>query len=151
MLFRSNVESNVFYVSSDIFQQTKALLDHRAEPVGIEVKYFDLAAASNNPELLTGEFFGVLAQYPGASGEVYDLTKIFAHAHAQNAVAVAAADLLALTLFTPPGEMGADVVVGSSQRFGVPMGFGGPHAGYLAVREDLERRDRKSTRLNSSH
>ena len=135
----SNVESNVLYVSSDIFQQTKALIDHRAEPVGIEVKYFDLAEASTNPELLAGEFFGVLAQYPGASGEIYDLTKIFAHAHAKGAVALAAADLLALTLITPPGEMGADVVVGSTQRFGVPMGFGGPHAGYLAVREDLER------------
>lgn len=135
----STVESNVFYVSADIFKQTKALLDHRAEPLNIEVKYFDIATASKNPELLTGEFFGVLAQYPGASGEIHDLSKIFAHAHAQNAVAIAAADLLALTLYTPPGEMGADVVVGSTQRFGVPMGFGGPHAGYLAVRNDLER------------
>lgn len=135
----SNVESNVFYVASDIFKQTKALIDHRAEPVGIEVKYFDLASASENPELLNGDFFGVLAQYPGGSGEIYDLTKLFAYAQSNNAVAIAVADLLALTLLTPPGEMGADVVVGSTQRFGVPMGFGGPHAGYLAVRNDLER------------
>jgi glycine dehydrogenase len=135
----SSNESNIFYVSSDIFPQTKALLDHRAEPVNIEIRYFDLAEASNNPELLTEEFFGVFAQYPGASGQIYDLTALFAHAKAKNAIAVAAADLLALTLYTPPGEMGADVVVGSTQRFGVPMGFGGPHAGYLAVREDLER------------
>ncbi|MEY4418542.1 MAG: aminomethyl-transferring glycine dehydrogenase, partial [Actinomycetota bacterium] len=135
----SSVESNVFYVASDIFQQTKALIEHRAEPLDIEVKYFDLATASNDPELLSGEFFGVFAQYPGASGEIHDLSKIFAHAHNQNAVAIAAADLLALTLYTPPGEMGADVVVGTTQRFGVPMGFGGPHAGYLAVRNDLER------------
>jgi glycine dehydrogenase len=135
----SAVEANVFYASTDIFPQTKALLDHRAEPLGIQVKYFDLGEASNNPELLEGDFFGVLAQYPGSSGAIYDLTKIFAFAHEKKAVAIAAADLLALTLFTPPGEMGADVVVGSTQRFGVPMGFGGPHAGYLAVREDLER------------
>ena len=135
----SAVEANIFYASSDIFPQTKALLDHRAEPLGIQVKYFDLAEASNNPVLLEGDFFGVFAQYPGSSGAIYDLTKIFAFAHEKKAVAIAAADLLALTLFTPPGEMGADVVVGSTQRFGVPMGFGGPHAGYLAVREDLER------------
>ncbi len=135
----SSVEANVYYASSDIFPQTKALLDHRAEPLGIQVKYFDLAEASTNPEILTGDFFGVFAQYPGASGAIHDLTKLFAFAHSKNAVAIAAADLLALTLITPPGEMGADVVVGTTQRFGVPMGFGGPHAGYLAVREDLER------------
>ena len=135
----SSNESNIFYVSSDIFPQTKALLDHRAEPVNIEVRYFDLAEASKNPALLSEEFFGVFAQYPGASGHLYDLTALFAHAKSHDAIAVAAADLLALTLYTPPGEMGADVVIGSTQRFGVPMGFGGPHAGYLAVREDLER------------
>ena len=135
----SKVEANIYYSSSDIFPQTKALLDHRAEPLGIQVKYFDLAEASKNPELLEGDFFGVFAQYPGSSGEIHDLTQLFTYAHSKEAVAVAAADLLALTLITPPGEMGADVVVGSSQRFGVPMGFGGPHAGYLAVREDLER------------
>ncbi|MEI8231634.1 MAG: aminomethyl-transferring glycine dehydrogenase, partial [Actinomycetes bacterium] len=135
----SSVEENVYYASSDIFPQTKALLDHRAEPLGIQVKYFDLAEVSTNPETLTGDFFGVFAQYPGASGAIHDLTKLFAFAHSKNAVAIAAADLLALTLITPPGEMGADVVVGTTQRFGVPMGFGGPHAGYLAVREDLER------------
>jgi glycine dehydrogenase len=135
----STNESNIFYVSSDIFPQTKALLDHRAEPVNIEVRYFDLAEASKNPAVLSEEFFGVFAQYPGASGQIYDLTALFAHAKAKNAIAVAAADLLALTLYSPPGEMGADVVIGSTQRFGVPMGFGGPHAGYLAVREDLER------------
>jgi glycine dehydrogenase len=135
----STNESNIFYVSSDIFPQTKALLDHRAEPVNIEVRYFDLAEASKNPAVLSEEFFGVFAQYPGATGQIYDLTALFAHAKAHKAIAVAAADLLALTLYTPPGEMGADVVIGSTQRFGVPMGFGGPHAGYLAVREDLER------------
>jgi glycine dehydrogenase len=135
----SSVEANTFYASSDIFPQTKALLDHRAEPLGIQVKYFDLVKAASNPALLEGDFFGVFAQYPGASGAVHDLTALFSYARSKSAVAVAAADLLALTLFTPPGEMGADVVVGSTQRFGVPMGFGGPHAGYLAVREDLER------------
>ena len=122
----STVEANVFYASSDIFPQTKALLDHRAEPLGIQVKYFDLALASTNPALLTGEFFGVFAQYPGSSGAIYDLTKLFAFAHENKAVAIAAADLLALTLFTPPGEMGADVVVGSTQRFRCPNGLWWP-------------------------
>ena len=83
--------------------------------------------------------FGVLAQYPGASGEIRDLTRVVAAAHERGALVIVAADLLALTLLRTPGEFGADIAVGTTQRFGVPLGFGGPHAGYLAVRSGLER------------
>ena len=84
-----------------------------------------------------GELFGVLLQYPGASGEIRDLRPVIDAAHGRGALVAVAADLLALTLLTPPGELGADIAVGSTQRFGVPMGFGGPHAAYMAVRDEL--------------
>ncbi|MEY2677226.1 MAG: hypothetical protein RL510_1246 [Actinomycetota bacterium] len=129
----SKVESNVFYVDSDTLPQTKALLEHRAEPLDIEIRYFDATAT---PE---GEYFGSLVQYPGASGRIVDIKPIIDASHSVGALAIAAADLLALTMIVAPGDLGADIVVGTSQRFGVPMGFGGPHAGYLAVRADLER------------
>lgn len=132
----SNNDSNVFFVDSDAMPQTKALLEHRAKPVGIEISYFD--AAKGNSEL-TGDYFGVMVQYPGASGRITALRPIFDTAHQKGAIATAVADLLALCLLESPGEAGADIVVGTTQRFGVPMGFGGPHAGYLAVRADLER------------
>ncbi|MFM7029941.1 MAG: glycine dehydrogenase, partial [Micrococcales bacterium] len=128
--------SHVFYVDTDALPQTKSLLEHRAEPLGIEIRYFDAAAGAG---ALEGEYFGVLVQYPGASGRLVDPAGIFEAAHAAGALAVAVADLLSLTLLAPPGEAGADVVAGTTQRFGVPMGYGGPHAGYLAVREGLER------------
>ena len=129
-------DSRVFYVDQDLFPQTKYLLEHRAEPLDITIKYFD---AANGAKELTEEFFGVVVQYPGASGRIVELDGIFAVAHEKGALGIAAADLMSLTLIKPPGEQGADIVVGSTQRFGVPMGFGGPHAGYLAVREGLER------------
>jgi glycine dehydrogenase len=129
----SKVESNVFFVDSDTLPQTKALLEHRAEPLDIEIRYFE---ATTIP---TGEYFGSLVQYPGASGRIVDIKPIIDAAHSVGALAIAAADLLALTMIVAPGDLGADIVVGTSQRFGVPMGFGGPHAGYLAVRADLER------------
>ena len=132
----STNESNVFYVDSDTMAQTKALLEHRAEPVGITISYFD---AAKGPASLTGDYFGVMVQYPGASGRLVSLKPLFDEAHAKGAMAVAVADLLALCLIEAPGDAGADMVVGTTQRFGVPMGFGGPHAGYLAVRADLER------------
>jgi glycine dehydrogenase len=103
-------------------------------PLGLEVVVADLSGG-----LPDGDFFGVLLQYPGASGAVRDLAPITEVAHARGAQVVVAADLLALTLLTPPGEAGADIAVGSAQRFGVPYGFGGPHAGYLAAREGLQR------------
>ena len=128
-------ESNIFLVDNDVLPQTKALLEHRAEPMQIEISYFE----SNSDISALGEHFGSLVQYPGASGRIVDLAPIIEATHAVGGVSVVAADLLALTLLTSPGELGADVVVGTTQRFGVPMGFGGPHAGYLAVRPDLER------------
>jgi glycine dehydrogenase len=126
--------SNRFLVDADTFGQTIAVIETRAEPLGIDVEVVDLT--DGLPE---GEFFGVLLSYPGASGAVRDHAMIVEQAHERGAQVVVAADILALTLLRPPGEIGADVVAGSTQRFGVPMGFGGPHAGYLAVRKGLER------------
>ena len=132
----SSAESNVFFVDADTLPQTKALLEHRAEPLSITIKYFDAALGAT---AISEDCFGALVQYPGASGRVQPLGEIFAATHERGGLAVASADLLALTLIESPGEVGADVVVGTTQRFGVPMGYGGPHAGYLSVREGLER------------
>ena len=120
--------SNRLAVDSDLFPQTAAILVTRAEPLGIEIVTADLHLG-----LPDGEFFGVIAQLPGASGRVTDWSKLVEQAHERGALVAIGADLLALTLVTPPGEIGADVAFGTAQRFGVPMGFGGPHAGYLAV------------------
>jgi glycine dehydrogenase len=120
--------SNRLAVDTDVYRQTAAVLATRAEPLGIEIVTADLRQG-----LPDGEFFGVIAQLPGASGAVVDWTDLVAQAHDRGALVAVGADLLALTLITPPGEIGADVAFGSTQRFGVPMGFGGPHAGYLAV------------------
>jgi glycine dehydrogenase len=137
----SKAGSARFIVDSDVFPQTKSLLRARAEAVGIEIVERDLAAdgAFEGDAADARAAFGVLIQYPGASGRIWDPTPVVEAVHAAQGIAVVAADLLALTLITPPGEFGADVAVGTSQRFGVPMGFGGPHAGYLAVRTGLER------------
>ena len=126
-------KSNRVIVDADLFPQTRAVLDTRAEPLGIEV-----VEASLHPDLPAcglpdGDFFGVILQVPGASGRIVDATAIVDAAHERGALVAAGADLLAMTLVTPPGEQGADVCFGTTQRFGVPMGFGGPHAGYLAV------------------
>jgi glycine dehydrogenase len=129
--------SNRFLVDADVLPQTIAVLATRAEPLGIEIVLADAAGVPG--EFPDGEFFGVLLQYPGASGAVRDLEPVIAAAHQGGAMVVVAADPLALTLLRPPGELGADVAVGSTQRFGVPMGFGGPHAAYLSVRGGLER------------
>ena len=130
----SGNKTNVFIVDADALPQTKALLANRAEAVGISLVELDLAS---NPEL--PEAFGIFVQYPGASGRVWDPSAVIAAVKEHGGLAVVAADLLALTLIKSPGELGADVAVGTSQRFGVPMGFGGPHAGYMAVRAGLER------------
>jgi glycine dehydrogenase len=127
-----------FLVDADVFPQTMAVLQTRAEPLGIELVPVDLAAG-RLPLAEPGGFFGVLVQYPGSSGAVRDLAGIVEQAHAAGAQVTVAADLLALTLLKAPGEFGADIAVGTTQRFGVPMGFGGPHAGYMAVRAGLER------------
>ncbi len=120
--------SNRLAVDIDIYPQTAAVLATRARPLGIEIVTADLRQG-----LPDGDFFGVIAQVPGAGGAVVDWTQLVAQAHEQGALVAIGADLLALTLITPPGEIGADVAFGTTQRFGVPMGFGGPHAGYLAV------------------
>ncbi|MBH0118455.1 aminomethyl-transferring glycine dehydrogenase [Rhodococcus sp. CX] len=116
-------------VDSDLFTQTAAVLATRAEPLGIKIVTANLV----DDGLPEGDFFGVILQIPGASGRVFDAAPIIAAAHDRGALVAVGADLLALTLITPPGEQGADACFGTTQRFGVPMGFGGPHAGYLAV------------------
>jgi glycine dehydrogenase len=126
--------SGVYVVDADTLPQTIAVLTTRAEPLGIEVRVVDL-----DREPLPERFFGLHLQYPGASGAVRDHAGLVEAAHAAGALVTVAADLLALTLLRPPGEIGADIAVGTTQRFGVPMAFGGPHAGYLAVRAGLER------------
>ena len=135
---RAARRGRIFLADADCLPQTLAVLATRAEPLGIE-----LVTAPVTAELIEaqpdGELFGVLLQYPGASGEVRDLRPVIAAAQRRGALAAVAADLLALTLLVPPGELGADIAVGSSQRFGVPMGYGGPHAAYIAVRDELRR------------
>jgi glycine dehydrogenase len=124
--------ANRLAVDTDVFAATAAVLATRAEPLGIEIVTGDLRdGLPNLPD--GGEFFGVIAQLPGASGRITDWTALAAQAHERGALVAIGADLLACTLITPPGEIGADIAFGNTQRFGVPMGFGGPHAGYLAV------------------
>ncbi|GAA3726472.1 aminomethyl-transferring glycine dehydrogenase [Streptomyces tremellae] len=132
------VKEGVFLVDSDALPQTVAVIRTRAEPTGVEVVVADLS--DGIPAEVAGRgVFGVLLQYPGASGAVRDPRHVIEQAHELGAIVTVSADLLALTLLTPPGELGADIAVGTTQRFGVPMGFGGPHAGYLAVREKFAR------------
>ena len=127
-------KSNTFYVANDVLPQTLEVVQTRAEPLGITVKTFD-------PSELAGvtDAFGVLLQYPGVNGVVRDYRAAVETVKSSGAMVIVAADLLALTMLTPPGEWGADVVVGNSQRFGVPLGFGGPHAGYMATRDEYKR------------
>ncbi|MGO8885729.1 MAG: aminomethyl-transferring glycine dehydrogenase [Streptosporangiaceae bacterium] len=135
---RTAGRGSIFLADADCLPQTLAVLATRAEPLGIT-----LITGSVTPELIAaqpdGELFGILLQYPGASGQITDPAAAIEAAHARGAVAAVAADLLALTLLTPPGELGADIAVGTTQRFGVPLGFGGPQAGYICVRDALKR------------
>ncbi len=131
---QSKVAGGTLLVDADCLPQTRAVLATRAEPLGIELETLDASG-----ELPETPFFGVVLQYPGASGALRDHEALIALAHERGALVTVAADPLALCLLRPPGEIGADVAVGSSQRFGVPMGFGGPHAAFMAVREGLER------------
>ncbi len=123
-----------FFVDEKIFAQTKDVLITRAKPVGIE-----LVIASFHSVLLDETFFGAIVQYPNSEGSVEDYRDFINAVHDVNAQVVMATDLLALTLLTPPGELGADVAIGSAQRFGVPLGFGGPHAGFFATKDDFKR------------
>src|SRR5579863_99947 len=123
-----------FFIDSNIFPQTKDLLLTRAQPIGIQLVTGDYREAR-----LDDSFFGAIVQYPGSDGVVRDYRSFIAEAHSAGAYVVMATDLLALTLLTPPGELGADVAVGSSQRLGVPMGFGDPHAAFFTAKEEFKR------------
>ncbi|UDG81825.1 aminomethyl-transferring glycine dehydrogenase [Candidatus Vallotia cooleyia] len=125
--------TNVFYVADDVLPQTVEVIYTRAQLIGIDVRVGPAEAAAQ------ADVFGALLQYPGVNGDVRDYRDLVAAIHKSGAHVVVAADLLALTLLTPPGEWGADVAVGTSQRFGVPLGFGGPHAAYIAVCDAFKR------------
>ncbi|WP_196787386.1 aminomethyl-transferring glycine dehydrogenase [Burkholderia pseudomultivorans] len=127
-------DSRVFFVARDCHPQTIEIVRTRAEPVGIEVVVGDPRRDLAGPGC-----FAALLQYPGTFGDIHDYRSVVETLHAHGALAVVAADLLALTLLAPPGEFGADVAVGTTQRFGVPLGFGGPHAGYFATRDAFRR------------
>ncbi|WP_434361879.1 aminomethyl-transferring glycine dehydrogenase [Parasalinivibrio latis] len=129
----SKSKSKQFFVADDVHPQTLDVVKTRAEFFGFEVITGPVETLDNH------DVFGVLVQYPGSTGEVRDLTDIIAAAQSKKALVAVATDLLALTLLKAPGEIGADIVIGSAQRFGVPMGFGGPHAAFMAVRDKLKR------------
>jgi glycine dehydrogenase len=127
----------VFLIEEHVHPQTKAVVITRAKPLGIKVVEIDSGHVVRDG--YEGEFFGALLQYPDTTGTVIDYSAFAEYAHSRDALVIAATDLLALTVLKAPGEWGADIAVGTAQRFGVPMGFGGPHAGFLAVRSGLER------------
>ncbi|KGN38640.1 aminomethyl-transferring glycine dehydrogenase [Knoellia subterranea] len=133
----------VLLVDESVFPQTLAVMQTRALPLGIEIVAADLTGVTTTEELRTAsgdrDVFGVVVQYPDLHGRLRDHRALAEAAHGTGALVTAAADLMALTLATAPGEWGADIAVGTTQRFGVPMGFGGPHAGYMSVRAGLER------------
>ena len=129
-----NKASHAFFASVHCHPQTLDVLRTRAEPLGIEIVVGDERELGD-----VSAFFGALLQYPASNGEVFDYREVVERFHAANALVAVAADLLALTLLTPPGEFGADVAIGSAQRFGVPLGFGGPHAAYFSTRDAFKR------------
>lgn len=136
MLFnsRKNKQADTFFVSEECFPQTIDVLKTRSNPLGIKLLIGDHKTVE-----LKDNIFGMLLQYPAGYGEVYDYSSLIGKAHEKSIYTVVAADLLSLTLLRAPGEFGADVVVGSTQRFGVPMGYGGPHAAYFAVKDEFKR------------
>jgi glycine dehydrogenase len=140
MLFSSRSRESVkagatkFFIADAIFQQTKDVMITRASPLGIELVFGDWRTVQ-----FDNTFFGTLIQYPDDLGEIHDYREFVNRAHAVEVMVAVAADLMSLALMTPPGEWGADVVVGSNQRFGLPMGYGGPHAGYFSTREEYKR------------
>ncbi len=129
-----NITAGKFFVDEKIFHQTKEILVTRAKPVGIEPVFGDFKIAQ-----LDETYFGAIVQYPDSEGSIENHRNFIESAHAVNAQVIMATDLMALTLLTPPGELGADVAIGSSQRFGVPMGFGGPHAAFFATKDEFKR------------
>ncbi len=131
---RKNNSANVFFVSEEVFPQTIDILKTRSEPYGIELKIGDHRTVE-----LTDEMFGAIVQYPAGNGAVYNYADFAAKGHEKGIKLTVVADIMSLALLTPPGEWGADIVVGSSQRFGVPMGFGGPHAAFFATKDEYKR------------
>jgi len=131
---RHSQDANVFFVSEQCFPQTIDVLRTRSHPFGIELKIGDHSELEFSEKI-----FGILLQYPADNGEIYDYKNIIEKAHQNNTHVIVAADLLSLALLIPPGEFGADVVVGNTQRFGVPMGYGGPHAAYFATKDEFKR------------
>ena len=129
----SKSKSEIFYVDENAFQNTINILQTRADPLGIQIKIGPVEQASNE------ECFGVFIQNPGSDGRIRDYSKLVDLIHSNQGIAVFGTDLLALTLIKPPGEMGADIVIGSSQRFGVPLGCGGPHAAFMSVKDEFKR------------
>ncbi len=123
-----------FFVSEEVLPQTISVLKTRSKPLGIELVIGDHRTFNS-----TAEYYGALLQYPGKFGEVYNYSEFIQQAHSNELKVAVAADILSLVLLTPPGELGADVVVGTTQRFGIPLGYGGPHAGYFATREAYKR------------
>ena len=132
---REKKSASKFFVDEKVFPQTKAVLETRAQPIGIDIVY----GSVDSLDLTDPELFGVLFQYPDSDGLVRDYSAIVAAAKENKVHTAFAADLLALTLLTPPGEMGADVVIGTAQRFGIPMGYGGPHSAFFATKEEFKR------------
>ncbi|NIM40674.1 MAG: aminomethyl-transferring glycine dehydrogenase [Hydrogenophaga sp.] len=129
---------NAFVVSGDVHPQTIEVIQTRAAPLGLEVR-IAMSGEEWNSMLAADDYFAAFTQYPASSGWLHDWTQDAAAVHGKQAAFIVAADLLALTLLKPPGEMGADIVVGTTQRFGVPMGYGGPHAAYMACRDEFKR------------
>ena len=127
-------KGNKFFVSSDCHPQTIAVVKTRAIPLGIEV-----VIAKHDQVIFDRDYFGALLQYPTSDGAIYDYTEVISQIHAQGGLAIVAADLLALTLIKSPAELGSDIAIGSAQRFGVPFGYGGPHAAYMATKEAYKR------------
>ncbi len=123
-----------FFVSDEVFPQTIDVLKTRSKPLGIE-----LVIGNHSTFKLTNDYFGLLVQYPAKTGEIYDYKEFFADAESKGIYKAVAADILSLTLLVPPAEFGADAAVGSTQRFGVPMGYGGPHAAYFATKDEFKR------------
>jgi len=131
---KNKINSNKFFISQEVFPQTIDVLKTRSKPLGIE-----LVIGDHHTIQLSDEFFGLLVQYPAMNGEIYDYSELFDAAKTKGINKVVTADILSLALIIPPGEFGADAVVGSTQRFGIPMGFGGPHAAYFATKDEFKR------------
>ena len=131
---QDHIERPKFFVDREIFPQTKDVLVTRATPIGIKIVEGDYSTAK-----LDGTFFGAIVQYPNDKGSIEDYRAFITKVHAAGAFVAMATDLLALTLLTPPGELGADVAIGSAQRFGVPLGYGGPHAAFMSCKDDFKR------------